>query len=186
MTTAAAASSASPFASPSSLGSGTSSGVFSGGSRMSGAGSKKPSLASNHSSSASIGSNHSSNNHHQDRPPSVHDLVPAGMVRAAGEGGGGSSSSGGGGGGMPVISPAYTKVGESFRHTVPHEMQCSMFCGGRKCKYEGGSHWRPDQMALAGIYSHWVTDGLLAMARPNTKLLREGGLMDEFKRHGIR
>ncbi len=78
------------------------------------------------------------------------------------------------------------QAGESLRHTVPGEMQCSMFCGGRRCKYESASHWKPDQMALKGIFSHWVTEGLLAMARPNTQLLRDGGLLEEFKKHGIK
>ena len=87
--------------------------------------------------------------------------------------------------GLPV-HPHYTKVGESFRKNVPHEMQCSMFCGGRKCKYENGDTWRDDQMAIKGIYSHWVTDNLLAMARPNTGLIKKAGLTEEFKKQGIK
>ncbi len=61
-----------------------------------------------------------------------------------------------------------------------------MFCGGRRCKYESASHWKPDQMALRGVFSHWVTEGIVAMARPNTHLLREGGLLEEFRRKGVR
>lgn len=88
--------------------------------------------------------------------------------------------------GLPIIAPTYTKVGESFRKNVPHEVQCSMFCGGRKCKYETSQHWKPDQMAIPGVFSHWVTDSLLAMARPNTGLIEKHGLIEEFKRQGIK
>ena len=47
-----------------------------------------------------------------------------------------------------MISPKYTKVGESFRKNVPHEMQCSMFCGGKRCKYEIPDNWKKEQMAI--------------------------------------
>ena len=32
-------------------------------------------------------------------------------------------------------------VGESLRLNTPNEMQCSMFCGGRRCKYESDSRY---------------------------------------------
>ena len=38
---------------------------------------------------------------------------------------------------MTVVEPSYTVVGESLRRNTPTEVQCSMFCGGRRCKYEG-------------------------------------------------
>jgi len=31
-----------------------------------------------------------------------------------------------------------------------------------------------------------VTDGIVAMARPNSALLNEGGLIEEFKKYGIK
>lgn len=100
----------------------------------------------------------------------LRDLVPAGLVRP--------------GQSLPAIHPKYTKVGESFRKNVPHEIQCSMFCGGRKCKYEISEHWKPDEMAIKGVFSHWITDNLLAMARPNRERIRE--TIAEFQSHGIR
>ena len=63
---------------------------------------------------------------------------------------------------------SFLAVGESLRHNTPNEMQCSMFCGGRRCKYEGHSAWKQEDMALKGIYSHWITENILAMARPNS------------------
>ena len=52
----------------------------------------------------------------------------------------------------PAVDPRYTAVGESLRQNVPHEMQCSMFCGGRKCKYEGADNWRKEDMTVKGIF----------------------------------
>lgn len=103
---------------------------------------------------------------------SEHDLVPAGLIKARD--------------GMPVISPHYSKVSEHLRKSVPHEMACSMFCGGRRCKYESGDHWSPEQMAIPGLYSHWVTENLLAMARPNAKMMEKGQLLEHFKAQGIK
>ena len=52
----------------------------------------------------------------------------------------------------PAVDPRYTAVGESLRQNVPHEMQCSMFCGGRKCKYEVPDTWKKQDMAVDGIF----------------------------------
>ena len=72
-------------------------------------------------------------------------------------------------------------MGESFRRNAPREMQCSMFCGGKRCKYEQGSTWKKEDMAIDGIYSHWITDDILAMARPNTAAMKKHGLVSKFK-----
>ncbi len=87
---------------------------------------------------------------------------------------------------MHIIVLFNYQAGESLRHSVPHEMQCSMFCGGRRCKYESAAHWKKEQMAVEGIYSHWVTESILAMARPNTQLIKQGGLIQQFRKHGIK
>jgi len=102
---------------------------------------------------------------------SVHDLVPAGLQ--------GSTD-------MSVVEPSYSMVGESLRLNTPNEMQCSMFCGGRKCKYESDSSWKPSETALTGIYSHWITEDLLAMARPNTSQIKQHNLIGQFDRLGIK
>ena len=66
-------------------------------------------------------------------------LVPAGLMTARDAHG-------------PAVDPKYTAVGEHLRQNVPHEMQCSMFCGGRKCKYEVPDSWRREDMAVHGIF----------------------------------
>ena len=73
-------------------------------------------------------------------------------------------------------------MGESLRRNAPKEIQCSMFCGGRRCKYEQGNEsWKIEDTAINGIYSHWVTDGILAMSRPNTGAMKKYEIVQQFK-----
>lgn len=51
--------------------------------------------------------------------------------------------------------PKYSKVSESLRCVTSGSVQCSMFCGGRQCKYEGQARWRDSDMAIKGLYSSW-------------------------------
>ena len=105
--------------------------------------------------------------------PELDDLVPAALIGARD--------------GLPVIHAKYTKVGEHIRRNAPSEMQCSMFCGGKRCKYEAGpASWKPEDMAIDGIYSHWITDDLLAMARPNMSAIKKHKIVEQFKAAGIK
>ena len=61
-----------------------------------------------------------------------------------------------------------------------------MFCGGRRCKYESSSNWKGEDVAIEGIYSHWITDDLLAMARPNTENMAKYKTVQQFKTMGIK
>jgi protein tyrosine phosphatase domain-containing protein 1 len=61
-----------------------------------------------------------------------------------------------------------------------------MFCGGRRCKYESSSGWKKEDLAIDGIYSHWITDDLLAMARPNTTSMVKNDTVGTFQKLGIR
>ena len=61
-----------------------------------------------------------------------------------------------------------------------------MFCGGRRCKYESSSNWKGEDVATEGIYSHWITDDLLAMARPNTENMAKYKTVQQFKTMGIK
>ena len=103
---------------------------------------------------------------------SIDDLIPAGLAKA--------------GDTVAVIEPKYSVVGESIRRNTPNEMQCSMFCGGRRCKYESGAAWDKSEMALDGIYSHWITEDLLAMSRPNTSQIETCDLIKQFNKNGIK
>ncbi|XP_036387086.1 protein tyrosine phosphatase domain-containing protein 1 [Megalops cyprinoides] len=85
-----------------------------------------------------------------------------------------------------VPTAKYTKVGETLRHVIPGHMQCSMACGGRACKYENPSRWSDEEQAIKGLYSSWITDNLLAMARPSTEIIEKYNIIDQFQRCGLR
>ena len=38
---------------------------------------------------------------------------------------------------------------------APPELQCSVFCGGRRCRYDSSDVWKAEDMAIDGIFSHW-------------------------------
>ncbi|XP_045695776.1 protein tyrosine phosphatase domain-containing protein 1 isoform X1 [Phyllostomus hastatus] len=83
-------------------------------------------------------------------------------------------------------TPKYTKVGERLRHVIPGHVACSMACGGRSCKYENPARWSEQEQAIKGIYSSWVTDNILAMARPSTELLEKYHIIEQFQSHGLK
>ncbi|XP_063063889.1 protein tyrosine phosphatase domain-containing protein 1 [Engraulis encrasicolus] len=80
----------------------------------------------------------------------------------------------------------YSIVGETLRSVVPSHLQCSIGCGGKACKYEDPTRWTDDQQAIKGIYSSWVTEKLLAMARPSTEVIEKFKVIDQFRRCNIR
>ncbi|XP_049751773.1 protein tyrosine phosphatase domain-containing protein 1 isoform X2 [Elephas maximus indicus] len=83
-------------------------------------------------------------------------------------------------------TPKYTKVGERLRHVIPGHMACSMACGGRACKYENPARWSDQEQAIKGVYSSWVTDNILAMARPSTELMEKYHIIEQFRSCGIK
>ncbi|XP_068567957.1 protein tyrosine phosphatase domain-containing protein 1 isoform X2 [Cebidichthys violaceus] len=85
-----------------------------------------------------------------------------------------------------VPTAKYTKMGETLRHVIPGHMQCSMACGGKACKYENPSRWSDEEQAVKGLYSSWITDNLLAMARPSTEIIERYNVMDQFQRCGLK
>uniref|UniRef100_A0A9J8ABV1 Protein tyrosine phosphatase domain-containing protein 1 n=1 Tax=Cyprinus carpio carpio TaxID=630221 RepID=A0A9J8ABV1_CYPCA len=85
-----------------------------------------------------------------------------------------------------VPTAKYTKVGETLRHVIPGHMQCSMACGGRACKYENPSRWSDKEQAIKGLYSSWITDNLLAMARPSTETMEKFNVIEQFHACGLK
>lgn len=77
-------------------------------------------------------------------------------------------------------------MGERLRHVIPGHMQCSMACGGRACKYENPARWSDQEQAIKGLYSSWITDNILAMARPSTELIEKYNIIEQFEKCGIK
>lgn len=51
--------------------------------------------------------------------------------------------------------PKYSRFSESLRHATPGAFQCSMFCGGKQCKYENPAKFKSKEMPIQGLYSSW-------------------------------
>ncbi|KAG6449321.1 hypothetical protein O3G_MSEX005974 [Manduca sexta] len=77
----------------------------------------------------------------------------------------------------------YSALGERIRTSTPPGLQCALFCGGSRCKYE-----LPQQRvnAIQGLYSDWVTEEILAMARPSTANIAARNIVQQFHSWGIR
>lgn len=53
------------------------------------------------------------------------------------------------------VGPKYSRFSESLRHVTPSTLQCSMFCGGKQCKYENPSKVKDGETVIKGLYSAW-------------------------------
>ncbi|XP_054641341.1 protein tyrosine phosphatase domain-containing protein 1 isoform X1 [Dunckerocampus dactyliophorus] len=85
-----------------------------------------------------------------------------------------------------IPTAKYTKMGETLRYVIPSHMQCSMACGGKACKYENPSRWSDEEQAIKGLYSSWVTDNLLAMARPSSEIIEKYNIIEQFQRCDVK
>ncbi|CAH0562649.1 unnamed protein product [Brassicogethes aeneus] len=84
------------------------------------------------------------------------------------------------------VQANYNKLSDHIRRLTPQGVQCSVFCGGVNCKYENPENWKADSIAIQGIYSHWVTDDILAMARPSTLSIIQKNVIQQFESLGIK
>ncbi|XP_067862447.1 protein tyrosine phosphatase domain-containing protein 1-like [Heptranchias perlo] len=84
-------------------------------------------------------------------------------------------------GSLQRASAKYTKE----RLVIPAHVWCSVSCGGWQCKYENPLKWSKQDQAVRGLYSSWITESILAMARPSTQLLEQRSVIQRFKDLGI-
>lgn len=54
-----------------------------------------------------------------------------------------------------VATAKYGALSESIRSSMAEARMCSMFCGGKSCKYESATKWKTEQQAITGLYSNW-------------------------------
>ena len=63
-----------------------------------------------------------------------------------------------------------------------------LFCGGKECKFEKWRLWTSDPThpnAIDGLYSNWITNTIMARARPSSRLIKEFKLVEAFKENDI-
>ncbi|TSK38347.1 Protein tyrosine phosphatase domain-containing protein 1 [Bagarius yarrelli] len=83
---------------------------------------------------------------------------------------------------IPVPKPSYSQARETLVKVIPPKVICLLACGGRDCRYETPVCWRPNQQAIKGLFSSWVTDDIVAMARPSTSLIKAYDIINQFKK----
>ncbi|XP_036375534.1 protein tyrosine phosphatase domain-containing protein 1 [Megalops cyprinoides] len=87
---------------------------------------------------------------------------------------------------VPVPRPSYSQARENLVRAIPPQIICLLGCGGIDCRYEGPACWRPSQQAIRGLFSTWVTDDIVAMARPSTRLIKRYSIIEQFQQLNIK
>ncbi|XP_077938020.1 protein tyrosine phosphatase domain-containing protein 1-like [Gasterosteus aculeatus] len=87
---------------------------------------------------------------------------------------------------IPVPQPSYSQARENFVKAIPPKLLCLLACGGADCRYEGPECWKLNQQAVRGLFSSWVTDDIIAMARPASHLIEKYNIIEQFQRLNIR
>ena len=55
------------------------------------------------------------------------------------------------------------------------------FCGGKNCKHEDYTTNLSYNNAFEGLNSNWITNKILAMQRPSSRIMEEYGIIEKFK-----
>ncbi|XP_069018469.1 protein tyrosine phosphatase domain-containing protein 1 [Embiotoca jacksoni] len=87
---------------------------------------------------------------------------------------------------IAVPRPAYSQTRENLVKAIPPKLLCLLACGGIDCRYEGPECWKLNQQVIRGLFSSWVTDDIIAMARPSKHLIEKYNIIDQFQRLNIR
>ncbi|XP_028441041.1 protein tyrosine phosphatase domain-containing protein 1 [Perca flavescens] len=87
---------------------------------------------------------------------------------------------------IPVPQPAYSQARENLVKAIPPKLLCLLACGGIDCRYEGPACWKLNQQVIRGLFSSWVTDDIIAMARPSNHLIEKYNIIEQFRRLNIR
>ncbi|KAK9516794.1 hypothetical protein VZT92_024705 [Zoarces viviparus] len=86
----------------------------------------------------------------------------------------------------PVPQPSYSQARENLVKAIPPKLLCLLACGGIDCRYEGPECWKLNQQAIRGLFSSWLTDDIIAMARPSNNLIEKYNIIEQFRRLNIR
>ncbi|CAL1293855.1 unnamed protein product [Larinioides sclopetarius] len=78
-------------------------------------------------------------------------------------------------------SVQYGIVQEKLRQSSSKAFHCSVFCPGKRCRYEGAAFWQKEEMPIMGIFSTWVTDDIVTMARPSTEIIEKYKIIKQFR-----
>ncbi|CAD5220198.1 unnamed protein product [Bursaphelenchus okinawaensis] len=86
-----------------------------------------------------------------------------------------------------ALPPAkYSSLRSGILRLTPDTMKCKLYCRGANCKYCGWNNWKEDQMAISGLYSSWITDDIMAMARPTEEAIQKFDIIESFQKNNIK
>ncbi|GFS54573.1 protein tyrosine phosphatase domain-containing protein 1 [Trichonephila inaurata madagascariensis] len=83
-------------------------------------------------------------------------------------------------------SVQYGIVQEKLRQSSSKTFHCSVFCPGKRCRYEGAAFWQKEDMPVMGLFSTWITDDIVTMARPSTEIIEKYKIIKQFREFGIK
>ncbi|VDM23707.1 unnamed protein product [Toxocara canis] len=85
-----------------------------------------------------------------------------------------------------IVKASYSTVRSGIIRLTPESIQCRLYCRGANCKYCSCKHWKASEQAIRGIYSSWITDKIVAMARPTTETFINYNFIGQLKEMNIR
>ncbi|KAI6187416.1 hypothetical protein M3Y98_00241000 [Aphelenchoides besseyi] len=84
-----------------------------------------------------------------------------------------------------IRTNGYSTIRAGIIRFTPETMKCKLYCRGQNCRYCGWKAWTKEQMAIDGLYSNWVTDDILAMARLTHLAIEKFDIIKQFKEKKI-
>ena len=87
---------------------------------------------------------------------------------------------------VATTTPAYSLVSEKLRRVSAGSLQCALFCGGPRCKYEHGTRYHIGGRKQRKLWRVYSRTGPPRISSPWPDLrpfcFREHDLIDQFKR----
>ncbi|KAE9421235.1 hypothetical protein Angca_004879, partial [Angiostrongylus cantonensis] len=79
--------------------------------------------------------------------------------------------------------PTYSAIRSMILQLTPGDSRCRLYCKGPACLYCNVYH---GESAIPGLYSTWITENILAMARPQAVHFENDEIIQLFKRNNVR
>ncbi|KAK6747179.1 hypothetical protein RB195_000413 [Necator americanus] len=84
-----------------------------------------------------------------------------------------------------IVVPAqatYSSLRTAVLGLTPGDLKCRLYCNGTSCKF---CNLFKEPSVVPGLYSTWITDQILAMARPQMVHFENDVIIDHFKKCNI-
>uniref|UniRef100_A0AC35U4Q4 TYR_PHOSPHATASE_2 domain-containing protein n=1 Tax=Rhabditophanes sp. KR3021 TaxID=114890 RepID=A0AC35U4Q4_9BILA len=85
----------------------------------------------------------------------------------------------------PDKKQAYSYLRNKAVQFTPSHLACQFACGGSSCKYCNDIAWTEKQQVIKGLYSNWINEDILAMARPIEPNIIKHDMIKQFRENNI-